>query len=95
MSSPVYTLLEMVWTLTSNSVTTIIDVLVLFNRFITEMLGVSSSLGGPYGLAASVLIIAVVGYFIARFIMGAEKTIIVLIIVGLILLWLMVLGMTG
>ncbi|GEM_PF-6769141 len=95
MASPVYTLLEMVWTLASNSVTTMIDVLTLFNRFIVEMLGVSSSLGGAYGIVASLAIIAIVGYFIARFIMGAEKTIIILIIVGLILLWLLVLGVSG
>lgn len=94
MASPVYTLLEMVWALASNSVTTIIEVLSLFSRFINELMGMSSA-GGPIGIVASVAIIAIVGFFIAKFIMGAQKTIIILIIVGLILLWLLVLGVAG
>ncbi len=94
MASPVYTLLEMVWALTSNSVTTIIELITLFSRFINELFSISAA-GGPIGIMASVAIIAIVGFFIARFIMGAQKTIIILIIVGLILLWLLVLGVAG
>lgn len=94
MASPIWTLLEMVWMLASNSVTTILDLMALFSRLIGE-LGMVSSAGGIYGTVASIAIIAIVGYMIARFIMGAEKTIIILIILGLILLWIVVLSSLG
>jgi hypothetical protein len=94
MASPIWTLLEMVWMLASNSVTTVLDLMVLFSRLIGE-LGMVSSSGGIYGTVASIAIIAIVGYMIAKFIMGAEKTIIILIILGLILLWIVVLSSLG
>jgi hypothetical protein len=90
-TAPLFTVLEMIWLVVRNTMETTFSLLVLFSRLIGE-LGFVSDVGGSGGFLLSLIIIAAVGFGISKFVFGAEKTVVLLVIVGLIILWIIVLA---
>lgn len=89
--APLTIVFEMVATIISNTIGTLGKISGLFGKLL-ESLGVVSTYGGTIGLVVSVLVLAIVGYFLAKFFLGSGKTIIILTIVGLVLFFLAVMG---
>jgi len=89
--SPVAVILEMISFLVQNTAKTMGGIIGLFGDLLGS-LGVVSEVGGPLGFGLSVAILAVVGLFIAKILFGGGKKLIILIPVGIILVYLLVLG---
>jgi len=85
------TLLDMILLIFSNTLKTVIDLIGLFGEFVGELV-TTSVLGGFWGLLIAVIIIVIVVVLLGKFIFGAGKTIIVVSIIGLIILYLILMS---
>jgi hypothetical protein len=89
--SPLSVIFQMVRLLIENTVSTFQGIFGLFGRLL-ESLGFISSAWGPAGFLVSVAVVGVVGFFIAKLLLGAGKKLIFLFIVGIILAYMLVLS---
>ncbi len=78
----------MVDLLIGNTVETLLTIGELFAQLVNQ-LGFVSVTAGTGGLVVSVAILAVVMFFIGKFVMSSAKTLIILFIIGFIVLFLM------
>jgi len=89
--SPVSIILQMVNFLIETTIRTFQGIFSLFGNLL-ESLGVVSEVGGPLGFGVSVVVIGVVGFFIAKILFGAGKKLILLVLIGIILVYILILG---
>lgn len=89
--SPVSIILQMVNFLIETTIRTFQGIFGLFGSLL-ESLGVVSEVGGPLGFGVSVVVIGVVGFFIAKILFGAGKKLILLVLIGIILVYILILG---
>lgn len=89
--APLQIILEMVNTIIASTIMTFERIFALFGSLM-ESLGVVSSVGGPAGFAVSVLVIGIVGFFLLKFVFGVGKKLILLVIVGIVLMYVILLG---
>jgi len=82
--APAFTILEMIWTLISSSVATIGRLAGLFSELFTQM-GVVSSAGPGAWIIAGVILL-VVAFFLLKFVIGAGKNLLMLVVLGFLLL---------
>jgi|WetSurMetagenome_2_1015567.scaffolds.fasta_scaffold1272136_2 hypothetical protein len=86
-----FVILDMLANLFQSTLGTAIDMLGLSGRLISALSFVSSD-GGITGIGVALVIIAVVGYLLAKFFLGSVKTLMKLAFVAMILLALILLG---
>jgi len=90
--SPLLIILNMIILVITNTIGTVVKLFAYFFDLL-KSLGFVSTIGGPFVFLLSVVIIGLVGFFLLKFIFGAGKGIILLIIVGIILLWIIILSL--
>lgn len=90
--APLTIILEMIGTILSNTINTLVKITALFGNLLGS-LGFISIYGGLVGLGISIIVLAVMGYFFAKFFLGSGKTIIILTMLGLVLIFLFILGL--
>lgn len=83
-ASPIGTILEMIWTLISSTVSTTGKLGSLFFE-LTGQLGSVSTLGPAGFLLAGIVLVAVI-FFLAKFVLGAGKNLLILLIVGFLIM---------
>lgn len=83
-AAPVITILEMLWTILSSIINTTGKLGSLFLELIGQ-LGMVSSIG-PSGWLLSGVVILIVVFFLAKFVIGAGKNLMMAIFLGLLLL---------
>jgi ABC-type glycerol-3-phosphate transport system permease component len=76
------TILEMIHTVITNTMGLLQQLFQLFYKLLVS-LGFVSVVGGTAGVLLSVIILALVGYFLAKFVIGTGKGILLLFLVGL------------
>jgi hypothetical protein len=86
-----FVLLDILATLFQSTVGTMVDLLGLSERLLSAISFLSSD-GGMIGIGVALLIIAAVGYLIAKFLLGSVKTLIKLAFVAIIIVGLLLLG---
>lgn len=72
----------MIHTVISNSMGLLRELFQLFYKLMAS-LGFVSVVGGPTGILVAIIILAVVGYFLAKFVIGTGKGIVMLFLVGI------------
>lgn len=87
MSSVIEIIGKMIWTLITEGLGTIKTLTALFQELLGALLPISAA--GPGGLFLAGIILFLVAYFIIRFIFKTSKTIIILIIIGIVILLLL------
>ena len=90
-SSPVSIILEMVTLLIRDILNTFQGIFRLFGSLL-ESLGIVTAEGGTIGFLASLLILGVVGFFLARFLFGGAFRLILLFVVGIVLAYILILA---
>jgi hypothetical protein len=87
---PLFVILDMIQLVLGNAVSTLIDLFGMAGRLLGSLLLVSA-VGGTLGIVLAVIVLAVAGFFLAKFFMGSMRTIILLIVsvflIMLFLLW--------
>ena len=91
MDSPLGIILEMILTVISNTINTLVMVFNLFINLI-ESLGFVTKIGGLPLFIASIIIISFMIYLLGKFFFSAGKQIIILFIVGVIIVWIVILS---
>jgi hypothetical protein len=86
-----YVILEMLGLLVQSTVGTMLDLLGLSEKLLGSLSFLSSG-GGLLGIGIALLIISVVGFFVAKFFLGSVKTLMKLSFVVILLLGLILLG---
>jgi hypothetical protein len=86
-----FVLLDILATLFQSTVGTMADLLGLSERLLSALSFLSSE-GGMVGIGVALLIIAVVGFLLAKFFLGSVKTLVKLSFVGLVIVALLLLG---
>lgn len=81
-------ILEMIFTLVSNSASTIQSLFGLFLNLLNSLSIVSSS--GLWGFILAALILGIVLFFLAKFFSNSVKIVLILLVLGLIILWILV-----
>lgn len=89
--APLAIVLEMVTTLIEDLFTTLGKIIGLFQNLLASV-GIVSSVGGPVGFVIAVAVVAVVGYFIGKMVLGAGARLLILVPIGMVLAFLLVLG---
>jgi len=89
--SPLGIVLQMVAVLVDSIVDTFEKIILLFTKLLVT-LGFVSEIGGPIAFVISVVILGLVGFFLARLFFGEGKKLLILIPLGMILLYLLLLG---
>jgi len=89
--SAVGAILELVVFLIETTVSTFQGIIERFGALV-ESLGVVSSVGGPVAFVVSLVIVGIVGFFLAKILFGAGIKLILLIVVALVLVYVLVLG---
>jgi hypothetical protein len=90
--SPLLVIIEMVWFIINNTVNAMLGVFKLFGKLIGS-LEFMSAIGGSTGFFLSVVIIAVVVFFLGKFFLKLGKQVIILFVVSMILLWIFILSL--
>lgn len=90
--SPLVIIIEMIRLLIDNTIRTVLDLIGMFLNLLGS-LGFISAIGGIGVLILAVIIIAVVVYFLGKFVFGAGKGIIFLFIAGVIVAAILLLGL--
>jgi hypothetical protein len=85
-------IIQMISLLFTNTASTFVGIIRLFGQLL-ESAGLTSEVGGFLGFAVSVLVVGVVGYFIAKILFRSGKLMIILFIIGLVLVYLLLLGL--
>lgn len=85
--SPLAVIFEMVFTILQNTVSTLMSLLGMMGSLF-QSLGFVSSTGG-LGFVLSVIVLAVVLFFLTKFFLKSGKLIIMLFVIGLVLLFLL------
>ncbi len=94
MDSPLYIIMQMISLLVENGLSTLVSLGNLFGRLL-YVLGFITKVGGGIGLAVSVIVLAAVGIFFAKFVLSSGKQLIILGTVALLLMILLSLSMAG
>ena len=89
--SPFEIVFQMIQVLVTNTVSTLIRIVELFGSLVSS-LGVASETGGPIVFIGSIALVSVVGFFIAKIVFGGGKRLLILIPLGIILFYLIILG---
>ncbi len=79
---PIYVILDMITLVLKNTVGTIFSLLGLSENLLGSLTAVTLA-GGGLGLAIVLVIIAVVGFFVVKFLLRSMKLIAILILLGL------------
>lgn len=90
MDAPLAIILEMVRTVLVNTINTLGSLFGLFGSLLGSLVGIGGT--GGVGFVVAILVLALVLFFLGKFILGSWKTIAILFIVGLIIIWLLVAG---
>ncbi len=85
-------LLEMIFVLLDNTIGTLQSLFVLFQDFFGGMMGISE-IGGMPTFIFSVIIIGLVVFFLAKFFFKSAKTILLLIVVGIVMVAVLFMGL--
>ena len=83
-------LFEMIFLLLSNVISTLLGLLELFIQFVGSMDPVVSS--GPGGILLGVIVVGLVVFALAKFVFSSGKSIMILIILGILLILFLVVG---
>lgn len=75
------TIFQMIQMLISNSITTMGQLMTLFEKLLLQ-LGFITQVGGPVGLAVALIVLALVVFFLGRYVMGVGRGIVILFILG-------------
>lgn len=89
--SPLSIIANMVAMLVNNTIDTLMAIINMFGDLLAS-LGFVSEVGGPLGFVVSIIIIAVVGYFVARIVIGSGKKLIIMLIIAIVLIYVLVLS---
>lgn len=81
-SSVLGTILEMIQLVISNSVSTLERLSGLFGKFLGG-LGFVSVAGGPAGIVIAIIVLAIVIYFLGKFVLSTGKVVVLLFLAGL------------
>jgi hypothetical protein len=86
-----YVILQMLGLLAQSTVGTVLDLLKLSENLLTSLSFLSSG-GGLLGIGFAMLIISVVGFLLAKFILGSVKTLMKLAFAAILLVGIILLG---
>ncbi|MBI4181752.1 MAG: hypothetical protein HY520_02185 [Candidatus Aenigmarchaeota archaeon] len=89
--APLAIVLEMVAVLLESILDSFFRIMALYGSLL-ESLGLAAEVGGPLGLAVSVAVLGLVGFFVARMAFGEAKKFLLLFVAGAILAYLLILG---
>lgn len=82
--SPLTVLAEMIRFLIDGVIFNFKGILDLYGRLLASV-GISAEVGGPVGLGLSVLLVGLIGYLVAKFLLGEGKIIAILLVIGFVL----------
>ena len=88
---PLFVILEMIQLVLGNAVSTLVDLFGIAARLLGSLLLVSAA-GGTLGFVLAVIVLAIAGFFLAKFFIGSVKTIILLAVAFLLIVLLLVWG---
>jgi len=83
--------MEIVNVLIDSTVGGFFRIMGLFGELLGSV-GIATEVGGPLGFAVSVILIAVVAFFLVRVFLGSGKRMAILVLVGIILSYVILLG---
>ena len=92
MASPLEIVLEMIMAIVQETITLLVRLFTLYGQLF-QSVGVASNVGGPVGFLASMGLLAGVGYFVGKMILGGGKKLITLVVLGMIITFLIIAGL--
>ena len=82
---PLFIILEMIQLLLDNVLNTMLSLFGLLAELLGSLL-VVIGVGGALGMFLAVIILAVVGFFMAKFFFGSMKTVVLLVVAGFLII---------
>ena len=89
--SPLLIVLEMIGLLIDNTMSTFTGIIGLFNELLGS-LGIVTETGGLIGFGLSIILVGLVGFFIAKLIFGGAMKLVALIAAGLVIAYIILLS---
>jgi hypothetical protein len=90
MDAPVAIILEMLKTVLSNTIGTLVSLFQLFGNLSQSLAFIGST--GPLGFAVAVLVLGIVLFFLGKFFLKSWKLLAIIFIISIILIWMLTTG---